>query len=184
MQKPRRNRDCGILGKKITGQFGVAGTSIMFQVWPSFRISLLVNNMTIFPVTQGVFLFASCSPINHHLSSESLANGLPPPQAHRLSPSWQRPSLLILLRYLVFLPAVTYIIDTGLALEGGWHHLFSHQRILMALQINTCSIVGQREVCCDLPSAQPFRSHSMELLQKCESVSCSVVSDSLRPHGR
>ena len=82
LQKPRRNRDCGILGKKITGQFGVAGTSIMFQVWPSFRISLLVNNMTIFPVTQGVFLFASCSPINHHLSSESLANGLPPPQAH------------------------------------------------------------------------------------------------------
>ena len=59
LQMPGRNRDCGILGKKITGQFGVAGTSIMLQVWPSFHISLLVNDMTIFPVTQGILLFAS-----------------------------------------------------------------------------------------------------------------------------
>ena len=49
----------GYWGKKITGQFGVAGTSIMLQVWPSFHISLLVNDMTIFPVTQGILLFAS-----------------------------------------------------------------------------------------------------------------------------
>ena len=31
----------------------------MLQVWPSFCTSLLVNDMTIFPGTQGIFLFAS-----------------------------------------------------------------------------------------------------------------------------
>lgn len=189
---PGKDRDYGILEE--TGEFALAGTSIVLQVCPSFWISFHVNDTTIFPVTQDsdlhILLFAFLSmplssPKNHHLSSKSLENGFPHPQVHHLPPRslWQ--SLLILLPLSCF-PLACDLHHCYRALSRMWtgSPLF-HRRSVTALRISTCSSAGQMRsgaICSllNLPeppvsgcsSAHSLRSHYMELLRVMDNFMC------------